>query len=663
MKHLVKIFALLTSITTLSFGQQTPFYEAFDNGTIQGVKGNAQVFDGYTTSKKVLPTALPKSDNLTIEAWIAVQEYADNVAAIADREANLKTGYLFGINQYGKLSAALAVNNQWITCISETAVPLLTWTHVALTIENGKAMTLYINGKKSGSTPLTAAASYCDTCALSIGKTQTATTAANTERPSSKDIKTHNFFDGLIDEFYAYPSVSSEPTLSKRFTTTKPTAMQPLKFRQMPSGGVGNGSFGAFYTQLKYAPAWDALWRGSEYPDIVVRFDNSPVRFIFWRGTGYIPAIVNEHNMWMTDQSLEHWGTGECYEAMGDKQTRYSHVRIIENSPARVVIHWRYALAGIKHQLLHVDDYGWGDWADEYWTIYPDGVAARKQVLWSKAYETDKGTMQWQETIFFNQPGTKPQDNVDMEAITFMDMSGKKAAYSWKDGPPKKFETPQYKPIEMVNFKVGYKPFSIFEPKRITRPYSFGNREEYTTIPNWNHWPVQQSASDGRNVVAPDKPSHSSLTDSNGKTWNVEKVADGQYQASSLKGMTNQPIDSLMGLAKSWNNAPSLLSTTNALKSIGYDKYQRAFVLKSSDAAQKQISFTIQASEESPLYNLPLVVENWQANAVKITCENQVLTVGKDVLLGNIGGLEQDKAVFFFKIKRTKPVTVTIERL
>ena len=52
----------------------------------------------------------------------------------------------------------------------------------------------------------------------------------------------------------------------------------------------------------------------------------------------------------------------------------------------------------------------------------------------------------------------------------------------------------------------------------------------------------------------------------------------------------------------------------------------------------------------------------FHANAVKITCENQVLTVGKDVLLGNIGGLEQDKAVFFFKIKRTKPVTVTIER-
>ena len=68
------------------------------------------------------------------------------------------------------------------------------------------------------------------------------------------------------------------------------------------------------------------------------------------------------------------------------------------------------------------------------------------------------------------------------------------------------------------------------------------------------------------------------------------------------------------------NCCPSVLSTTNALKSMGYDKYQRAFVLKSSDAAQKQITFTIQASEESPLYNLPLVVENWQVNAVKITC-------------------------------------------
>lgn len=101
----------------------------------------------------------------------------------------------------------------------------------------------------------------------------------------------------------------------------------------------------------------------------------------------------------MTDQSMENFGKSECFEAMGDKQCRYSHVRIIENSTARCIIHWRHALAGIKHQLLHENENGHGDWADEYWTVYPDGVAVRKQVLWTDFWEKKNYVYQFQETI------------------------------------------------------------------------------------------------------------------------------------------------------------------------------------------------------------------------------------------------------------------------
>ena len=68
---------------------------------------------------------------------------------------------------------------------------------------------------------------------------------------------------------------------------------------------------------------------------------------------------------------------------MSDKQDRYSHVNIVESSDARVVVHWRYALAEVEHYLGAEPDplTGWFDWADEYWTVYPDGVAIRKQVL------------------------------------------------------------------------------------------------------------------------------------------------------------------------------------------------------------------------------------------------------------------------------------------
>jgi len=652
MKIKTGILLCFILIASNVFSQQLFFKESFDNGTVQGVKGKSKLFDGFFTEHIIAANVIASSSSFTISAWIAPQEYASTVAAIADKETDFKKGFLFGINQTGNLSASVAVNGDWVTCVSSKAVPLLQWTYVSMVVENGKAINLYINGENVGSIVLTANTILCDTCLLSIGKTQTKTTAANTERTTSAFIKTNNRFDGLMDELSIYANALTANEVLANFKSIIPTVKQPLQYRQMPSGKTGPAKFGAVYTKLKYSSGWDSLWRGSEQPDIVVRFDNSPVKFVFWRGTGYIPAIVNEKNMWMTDQSLEHWGTGECYEAMGDKQTRYSHVRLIENNAARVVIHWRYALAGIKHQLFPEDENGWSDWADEYWTIYPDGIAARKQVLWSKRYETDKANMQWQETIFFCQPGTKPQDNVDMEAISFMDMQGKKASYSWIDGPPKlkMFTNPQYQPIEYVNFKSEYKPFSIFDEKRVCQPFSFGNMKEYTTFPNWNHWPVQQVMSDGRNAVAPDKPSHSSLTGSNGKMQIVEKRGDGIYWASSLKGMTKQPIDSLMMLAKSWNNAAALSNLANGFV-YSYDKYQRAYILVVPTNAPKTISFTINASVESPIYNLPIVLENYSANINRVQLNNKLLIVEKDYTVGKIEGMDNSQTVLFIKAR------------
>lgn len=655
------LFIAFVLFSSSIFAQAVVFKESFDNGAVAGVKGKAMLFDGYFTDALYASDKVPSSSNFSIDAWIAPQEYAYTVASIADKESEFKSGYLLGINQYGKLSGSIAVNGEWKTCVSSEAIPLLLWSHVVMVVEEAKSITLYLNGKNVGTLSLSGKVSLCDSCSLSIGKTQTATSGANIERKTSSFTTTFNRFDGLIDEVTISPKALTEKEIAKKYKSEIPAVKQPLQYRQMPAGPSDVAKFGAVYTQLKYAPGWDALWRGSESPDIVVRFANSPVRYVFWRGTGYIPAIVNEKNMWMSDQSLEHWGTGECYEAMGDKQARYTHVRLVENTAARVVVHWRYALAGIKHQLFPADENGWSDWADEYWTIYPDGIAARKQVLWSKRYETDKGSMQWQETIFFCQPGTKPQDNVDIEALTLMDMQGNKASYSWIDGPPKLklFKDPQYQSIEYVNFKADYKPFSIFDEKRVCQPFSFGFTKEYTTFPNWNHWPVQQIASDGTTAVAPDKPSHSSLTGSNGKMQIVEKKGEGVYWASSLRGMTNQPIESLMSLAKSWNYAPAITPVTAGLNGV-YDKYQRAYVLTFTSKAPSQIDFKIQASASSPVSNLPLVLEGFNTPINKIEIDSKVLNAGTDYFVGQVDGLDQSNAIVFINIKSESPLTIRI---
>ena len=294
---------------------------------------------------------------------------------------------------------------------------------------------------------------------------------------------------------------------------------------------------------------------------------------------------------------------------------------------------------------------------DEYWTAYPDGVVVRKQVLRSE-YKKPDG-YQFQETIFFNQPGTKPQDNVEYEAITFMDMDGNKAGYSWQTGAPASFPEPKFKPIEMVNFKSKYRPFSIHHPERFTRPFTFGWVKGYSTFPCWNHWPVSQIPSDGRNAQAVDKPSHSSLTAVNGDQQKYETFPDGSIRVRSLIGMTTQPIDSLLPLARSWNVAPRLETRSAGYAYCGYDPYQRAYLFEKRGVEGLEFACEISASPESPIENLCLVIKNWGDAPATIQINGRPVS-GNDCATGVVRTLEGDDLVVWLPVKSTQKAMVRV---
>ncbi|GAH40067.1 unnamed protein product, partial [marine sediment metagenome] len=91
-----------------------------------------------------------------------------------------------------------------------------------------------------------------------------------------------------------------------------------------------------------YYDEWDNLWPVGPHADIIVQFDKSPVKVMFWRGTRYSACWVSENGKWMADQSRETGGnwflrkgssddyvTG-CVEHMSDVQCRSSRVSIIQ---------------------------------------------------------------------------------------------------------------------------------------------------------------------------------------------------------------------------------------------------------------------------------------------------------------------------------------------
>ena len=89
------------------------------------------------------------------------------------------------------------------------------------------------------------------------------------------------------------------------------------------------------------------------------------------------------------------------------------------------MVHWRVASVSIDYKFNHVNpDTGWGEWTDEYYYIYPDAVAVRYQEIhssWAK-------NMEWQQSELLNQPGTRPQDNIEQEALTIFNMAGERSS-------------------------------------------------------------------------------------------------------------------------------------------------------------------------------------------------------------------------------------------
>ena len=342
---------------------------------------------------------------------------------------------------------------------------------------------------------------------------------------------------------------------------------------------------------------------------------------------------------------------------MSDKQARYSHVRVLENTDARAVVHWRYALSEVEHYKGANPDplTGWFDWADEYWTVYPDRVAVRKQVLWSS--NMSKGH-EWQESIIINQPGTRPEDNVNLDALTLGNMKGESATYSWSEKTPPAFGKPANPNMQIVNLKSKFKPFTIVPPQNVkVSPYR-GELTKWSNFPWWNHWPVAQIASSGRDAVAPDRASHSSLSHIN---WDTYQTTENTMTKIMLGGLTTKKVAELIPLAKSWLSPPKLEVAGKGFESEGYDPTQRAFVLvREGSGKPAAAELTLQASQESPVVNPAIVIKNWGEGDASLTINGKPVVRGKDFRLGHVERLEGVDLVVWVQRESSEPVRVEI---
>jgi hypothetical protein len=601
-----------------------------------GVSGSALAFDGYHSKVSLPVSQAPEvRSGLTLEAWVAIGAYPFNEAAIIQQFNHKDSGGFLGVTAYGNLTFKLALDSKVHELTLKDKLTHYRWTHVAATYDKaGGIMRLFVDGVERASLSAPGSSVTMNSSDVTIGLNSAKMKATDLVRKNN-NIPQAFGIEGLIDEVKVYNVALDSTEVAKSYETVMPgrdVVNNPdIEPRILP-GETGTASnFGARYTELSYHDLWDAMWRPDEYADIVVKFDAMPTSVVFWRGTCYGPGWVTENNRWMSDQSAEIGGPYGCAEHMADKQTRHTHVRLIENTDARVVVHWRYSCADIGYNFDSDKA-----WTDEYHTIYPDGVIVRK-------VNFRAGRAGWHEPQLFSQAGTGPLDNISMQAVSVANLKGDVAHLDWTNGPPK--NTLRDSCIELYNMKSKYKIFGIFpEGTRLVTTGWF-NTEQSPHTPDpfagpWNHWPVSQLLSDGRLVTAYDRMTSCAL----GERKGVTKRNIGMY------GFTNKSISALLQLAKSWNR-PAELSGVSGCSMPVYNREQRAYELTRNG---REVSFTLNGSESSPIVNPAFVITDWGGTDAVVKIAGQAVASG--VRQGHIMTANKETLVVYIERRATAPL-------
>ena len=697
---LMVLFVSLSAIADKSPAASWPFDQGKGPDRIQGyhkfvagIAGTGLRFDGQTTSVVRAAAKAPRlGDTLTIEAWAAIQTYPWTWCALVNQEKDRKAGYFFGIDPEGYFGLQLAVDGKWREFRSEARLPLYAWNHLAATFDAASGVRLYWNGKPAGQASFAGKPVYAPAEDVWIGRNQTVLGLSQEVKVVAEVAYS---FDGILDEVRIHDRVLSADEIRTAYVRQAPSGPAPLRPPVLPSGPPGPGRFGAYYTRLRYAEEWENPWRVGDAADVFVRFDESAERLVFWRGTSYIPAWVTENGIWYTNEFYETQigSMKTSNEPMADKQARFSHVRILETNEARTVVLWRYAPVSVDYDLVYTDPLtGWSDWVEETYTVYPDRTCVRKIRTWSsdpyvkptegKGLENFR---QFHEAIIINPAGTRPEDNIQPDALTLANMKGETHTYSWaKEAPGFKADydaetlkllhrisdqdtaahkwltLPPHGNILRVNLKAASSPYAIVDPRNAAIDCYAGEIvPERSMFPWWNHWPVsQQIRSNGRWAVAPDRASHSSLAHI--QAWRPYEERDDGLTMLMLNGLSDRPAEQLVPLAKSWLSPPKMDVAGDAFRAEGYDPAERAFVAARRGSGTAPLSVTLRASGDSPLFNPVLLVKGWGAADPRIEIDGRPAPASRDVRAGHIRGLERDDLVIWIRLESASPVRITV---
>jgi len=412
---------------------------------------------------------------------------------------------------------------------------------------------------------------------------------------------------------------------------------------------------------------------------IKVTFDMLPTSMSFDLPWSY--CMVAENGIKFSTLAAETYdprhfgGTGGAasFEPGMDRQGRYVRAWIEHQSDARIVVRIRYALANNLYDIAFPDipsgsPYGKGDWVDEWFYIYPDGVHTRHMKIYtgqapvSRPFGFDREppnvVHEFMELNVRGLPGHKPTDDIETGALTLIRLLGDHTEKLIKEGIS---TTISYKPypdgfgefrdasIILLNLKSEYKPFTIGMPYGVrVQPYSPEDELPYV-FQTWGYSERRGYTTSLGHML---------------NFWHYRRT-DNTLEQVYLHGMTNtkEPVKELAALAWSWTVAPRL-RMAGFEPDYGvytYDIAQKAYIVPHKGRGPASLEFELDAGDEDRdapwwIINPAIIVKDWDEPGIVLKVNGKQVEQGKDFRVGYEQTPTGKDLVIWLKMKTNKTV-------
>ena len=283
---------------------------------------------------------------------------------------------------------------------------------------------------------------------------------------------------------------------------------------------------------LDYDTAWDP-----KLNDVVVCLPNGS-RFVFWRGTNYIPFWAGSHNTGVSYQWAENLtapiyhpgGTIDFPEPLYDFELRYGHVQVVESTPSRIHVRWTYQSTDVHYRV-------WGDQTCEDFYFYPDGFGTRVVTIASKP----NPGYQLSEFLILTPQSAFPLDVLPGHIADVLFLDGEKTSIAYPYEPAMNLAPGKYPPTWAKPSQVPavYRIFAhkddpaaaiYFSPNNLTPPFSGGpllDRGQIVAPTYWgSHWPLGRGKITGSTI---DERIYSSVAHNSVAGWIPTLDGEGNW--------------------------------------------------------------------------------------------------------------------------------------